>query len=275
MLGAAAAVAAPWYILCYLRNGRVFWDEFFWKHHVDRFLHPTLDHPQPWWFYLPVMLAGLFPWTPLAGLLFRPRTYKDERIRFLVFWLVVGLVFFSAAQNKLPGYVLPLLPALAIVLAHALDKTPSAGWWIGACAVLLIAVPAIAALLPDALPSGLTGSHFPLSRVARGWPFALAAAGVFWLAWLGKREAAMIAAALATLGAIGYLKFTLLPVLDQSYSVRGFWRANASQIEQGCLKDVRRDWTYGLNYYAGRPLPACPGSPPQIIVRNRQLAIEP
>jgi hypothetical protein len=102
----------------------------------------------------------------------------------------------------------------------------------------------------------------------------LAAGGVFWLAWLGKREQAMIAAALATLAAIGYLKFALLPVLDQRYSVRLFWRANAAQIEQGCLKDVRRDWIYGLNYYVGRPLPACPGSPSQIIVRNGQLEIE-
>ena len=111
MLASCVVVAAPWYVLCYVRNGPVFWNEFFWKHHVDRFLHPTLDHPQPFWYYLPVLLAGLFPWTPLAGLLFRPKTYQDERIRFLVLWLVFGLVFFSAAQNKLPGYVLPLLPA--------------------------------------------------------------------------------------------------------------------------------------------------------------------
>ena len=157
----------------------------------------------------------------------RPKTYRDDRIRFLVLWLVFGLVFFFAAQNKLPGYVLPLLPVLAIVLAFALDKTPAAGWWVGACAVLLIATPAIAALLPDALSSGITSAHFSIARVARGWPFALAAGAVFWLAWLakdqpGKRQQAMIAAALATLAAIAYFKFALLPVLDQRYSVRAF-----------------------------------------------------
>ena len=278
MLGAAALVAAPWYILCELRNGPVFWNEFFWKHHVDRFLHPTLDHPQPFWYYVPVLLAGLFPWTPLAGLLFRPKTYRDERIRFLVFWLVFGLVFFSAAQNKLPGYVLPLLPVLAIVLAVALDKTPAAGWWIGACVVLLIAAPAIASYLPDALLSGVTSAHFSFARLARGWPFALAAAGVFWLAWLGKREQAMLAATLAALAAIGYFKIAVLPVLDQRYSVRGFWRAHAQQLEAVdiCVKDVRRDWVYGLNYYAGRPLPECPGSPQvQVVVRDGQLQLGP
>jgi 4-amino-4-deoxy-L-arabinose transferase-like glycosyltransferase len=278
MLLTAAAVAAPWYILCELRNGPVFWNEFFWKHHVERFLHPTLDHPQPWWFYVPVLLAGLFPWIPLAGLLLRPKNYQDDRVRFLVLWLLAGLVFFSAAQNKLPGYVLPLMPVLAIILAVALDKTPAAGWWIGACAVLLIATPAVAALVPDALSSGVTSTHFPFARLARGWPFALAAAAVFRLAWLAKdeprkREQALLAAALATLGAIGYFKYTLLPALDQQYSVRGFARASSGQIEQACLKEVRRDWAYGLNYYAGHPLPACGESGLQIAVREGQLTL--
>jgi 4-amino-4-deoxy-L-arabinose transferase-like glycosyltransferase len=284
MIATGAVVAAPWYVLCELRNGPVFWNEFFWKHHVDRFLHPTLDHPQPFWYYLPVLLAGLFPWTPLAGLLMRPKTYQDERIRFLSFCLLFGLVFFSAAQNKLPGYVLPLMPALAIILAFALDKAPAAGWWIGACVVLLVATPAISDFLPEALPSGITAAHFSFARImaglARGWPFALAAAGVFWLAWLGKnelgkREQAMLAATLAALGAIGYFKFALLPVLDQRYSVRAFWRTHAQQLEAVdiCVKDVRREWVYGLNYYAGRPLPECSGTAPQIAVRDGQLTI--
>jgi 4-amino-4-deoxy-L-arabinose transferase-like glycosyltransferase len=274
MIATCAVIAAPWYILCEVRNGPVFWNEFFWKHHVERFLHPTLDHPQPFWYYLPVLLAGLFPWTPLAGLLLRPKTYKDDRVRFLVLWLLCGLAFFSAAQNKLPGYVLPLLPVLAIVLAVALDKTPAAGYWIGACALLLIATPAIAALLPDALLSGVTSAHFSFARLARGWPFILAAGGIFWLAWLGKREQAVLAAALATLVALAYFKIAVLPVLDQRYSVRGFWRENSAQIDNtACVKDVRRDWVYGLNYYAGRALPECSGTAPKIVVQNGQLTV--
>jgi len=164
---------------------------------------------------------------------------------------------------------------LAIVLAVALDKTPAAGWWIGVCVLLLIAAPAIASYLPDALLSGGTSAHFAFSRIARGWPFALAAGGIFWLAWLQKREQAMIAATLAALVAIAYFKIAVLPVLDQRYSVRGFWRANAARIQEACLKDVRRDWVYGLNYYAGRPLPGCADAQLQIVVRNGQLQLEP
>jgi 4-amino-4-deoxy-L-arabinose transferase len=278
MIGGCAVVAAPWYILCTARNGSVFWNEFFWKHHVDRFLHPGLGHVQPFWYYGPVLLAGLFPWTLLAGLLFRPKTYQDERIRFLAFWLLFGLVFFSVSQNKLPGYVLPLLPVLAIVLAVALDKTPAAGRWVGACVVLLIAAPAIAALLPDALLSTVTSADFSLARLAHGWPFALAAAGIFWLAWpgkneQGKREQVILAATLSALAAIAYFKISVLPVLDQRYSVREFWRANAAQIEATCLKDVRREWVYGLNYYAGRALPECSEAGRQIVVRDGQLQL--
>jgi hypothetical protein len=103
----------------------------------------------------------------------------------------------------------------------------------------------------------------------------VAAAGVFWFAWQGKREQAMIAATLATLAAIGYLKFAVLPVLDQRYSVRAFWQANARHIEaaESCLNNVRRDWAYGLNYYAGRPLPECTGTALQIAVRDGQLTM--
>ena len=272
------AVAAPWLVLCAWRYGSAFWDDFFWTQQVGRFLHPDRGHVQPWWFYLPVILGGLFPWTPLVALLARRPLYQDVRVRFLAFWLLFALAFFSASQNKLPGYALPLLPALAIVLAVACDKTPAAGWWIGSCVVLLITAPAIAALLPDALLSGVTSAHFSVARLARGWPFALAAGGVFWLAWWandepGRREQAMLAAALSALAAIVYFKIAVLPALDRTYSVREFWRANASRIEHACLEDVRRDWAYGLNYYAGRALPECTGTGPRISVRAGQLAV--
>ena len=79
----AVIVAAPWFVLCYARNGSAFWNDFFWKQHVERFFSPTLDHVQPFWYYIPVLLAGLFPWTPLAGLLARRKIYDDVRVRLL------------------------------------------------------------------------------------------------------------------------------------------------------------------------------------------------
>ena len=115
-------VAVPWYLLCTLRNGLPFLEEFFWKHHFQRFSNDALQHVQPIWFYIPVLLAGLVPWTPLLVLLFKRRLYQDQRVRFLLLWFAFGFVFLSISVNKLPGYLLPLLPALC-----ALDGTGSGG----------------------------------------------------------------------------------------------------------------------------------------------------
>ena len=122
ILASAAIVAAPWFILCWLlRRGLL--GRFFWRQHVERFLAPSLEHVQPFWYYIPVLLAGLFPWTPLAALLAQRRLYSDRRVLLLAAWVLCGLIFFSVARNKLPGYLLPLFPAVAIVLADALDAT--------------------------------------------------------------------------------------------------------------------------------------------------------
>src|SRR6185369_1158144 len=134
---AATAVASPWLILSTMRSGSAFWNDFFWHQQVDRFFAPAF-HPQPIWYYIPILLAGLFPWTPLAFLLPRKAVYADARIRSLGWWLLYGFLFFSVSRNGLPAYVLPLMPALAILLAVALEKASAVQWWVGACSVLLI-----------------------------------------------------------------------------------------------------------------------------------------
>jgi 4-amino-4-deoxy-L-arabinose transferase-like glycosyltransferase len=274
-LTSAAIVAAPWFILCWVRNGSAFWDDFFWKQHVARFLTPSLEHVQPFWYYIPVLLAGLFPWTPLAGLLARRELYSDRRVRLLAGWVLYGLVFFSIARNKLPGYLLPLFPAVAIVLAAAYQAAPVKAWWLAACALLLVALPTIAAILPDALLAGLSRSQ--VAFAPGGLVFVGAAAVVWWLAWKRKTEAALLTVALAAgLGAV-YVKYTTFPALDSTVSVRGFWRSHPDAVSAGCVDGVSRTWQYGLNYYAGHEVPACAGAEargPRIITHDRRLAME-
>jgi 4-amino-4-deoxy-L-arabinose transferase-like glycosyltransferase len=269
MLLAAPLVAGPWYLLCWIQNGSGFWSELLWKHHVQRFFQSDLEHAQPIWYFAPVLLAGLYPFTPMAALLARARTYEDARVRFLILYVAVGLAFFSLSTNKLPGYVLPLLPALAVVLAVALHQQIRPSWWLGASAALLAAVPAIAAILPDALNAGLTRTSPPF---ALGWPFLLAAVAVGWLAWRGRVDAAVLTAALAAVAAVAYLKWTAFPALDQQVSARGFWRLNQPAVQTACIDPgVDRDRVYGLNYYAGRLLSACGGSGPRIVMRGGRL----
>ncbi|MBI4906793.1 MAG: glycosyltransferase family 39 protein, partial [Acidobacteria bacterium] len=103
----ALLVAGPWYALCAARNGPAFVNEFFLKHNLGRFASSDLQHVQPFWFYVPVLLLGLFPWTPVVAVLRRPANPWE---RLLWMWLGFGFVFFSLSVNKLPGYLLPLLP---------------------------------------------------------------------------------------------------------------------------------------------------------------------
>jgi len=265
-------VAAPWHILCSLRNGMAFWQDYFWKQQVLRFFTPALLHPQPFWYFVPVLLAGLFPWTALAGLLLRPKTYGDVRVQSLVWWLIYALVFFSVARNKLPGYALPLMPALAIVLAFGLEKAGlAAKWWLSASALTLVLVPAIVQGLPEALLSGVTKVHMAL---APALPFVAVAGIVWWLAWRERNLVAILVASSAALVGFAYVKVKTFPMLDQRVSVRQFWREHQSEVANACVQDIGRSWQYGLNYYARHPLPECDQEPGvRITAQNGRLTV--
>ena len=253
-------IALPWYALCYWRNGWAFIHDFFVVHHFSRVTSNALMHGRPVWFYLPVLVAGLLPWTPLLGLMARRKAYRDRQRVFLAVWVLVVLVLFSISINKLPGYILPLLPAAAALMALALDELPDARVWLAACAALLVAFPITAQLLPAAVLNGL--SRAPRPSVQAVW---LAPIAVALLAWLlearGKRiVAVLVVAAGAALG-IGYVKALAAPELDRSVSARGLWREIGGRATDVCIGNVKRDWEYGLNYYSITPLPNCDREP--------------
>ena len=94
------AIALPWYVLCYMRNGRPFLTELFWKHQFQRVVSTTLMHVQPWWFYVPVFVGLLLPWSPLLPALARFRASADPRRRFLLSLVIWGFIFFSIPINN-------------------------------------------------------------------------------------------------------------------------------------------------------------------------------
>jgi 4-amino-4-deoxy-L-arabinose transferase-like glycosyltransferase len=251
------AVTAPWYLLATLYHGSAFLGDFFWKHHFARFFTGDLQHQQPFWFYLPVLLAGLFPWTPLLAALFRKRLYADSRLRFLLLWIVFGLVFFSASTNKLPGYLLPLVPAVCALIGVALAEARTATWPLTASAALLVLIPVVAGVLPEALLRGLSRTQ------ATGVPwFALLpvlaiAAAVWALERASRRLVAAAVIAGAVLGGVIYLQTVTFPVLDRTVSARGLWKQIASRSGEVCVGEVNRGWHYNLDYYSGGPLPDC------------------
>jgi 4-amino-4-deoxy-L-arabinose transferase len=272
-------VALPWHVLCYARNGRIFLDTLFVQHQFGRFTSAELQHVQRWWYFLPVLLGLLLPWSPLMGLATRRTVWRDSRRLFMWAWFLFGLLVFSISVNKLPGYVLPLLPAMAALMAVSLDEAPGARPWLIACALLLVAFPIAAPMLPEAAANGL--SRVP--RPAFHWTWMLpgaVAAGVWVLDRRDRRlAAAMLVAVGAALGML-YVKSTATTEMNRVESARTLWQEVAGRSSETCVDNINRAWRYGLNYYSVTPLPECsveprplrvvqvPGGPPRVVAAS-------
>lgn len=255
--------ALPWYWLCYQRNGWPFIQEFFINHHLGRFASESLQHVQPFWFYGPVLIAALYPWVPMLAYAYRKGDEREPRRLLLLGVVILGVVFFSAATNKLPGYVLPLLPAVAALIGIHAGEAKNCAWALAASMVLLAATSSIGRILPAALVDGLSkaGSWAP------HWfalvPAATAAAVCWYLAKLRRRTLAVQVAALSAFVAMFALQQSVYPVLDRQVSTRGLWAQALKKGPEPCLRDLRRTDAYGLNFYAGRELPSCGETKPK------------
>ena len=107
------------------------------------------------WFFVPVLLVALLPWTPLLALPPPADRRKDPRVRFLAAWSAATFLLFSLVTNKLPGYLLPMLPALAALGGLSLAGRKTVWPVLAAGAALLGLMPLAASLLPGALAEGL------------------------------------------------------------------------------------------------------------------------
>ena len=126
-----AVAALPWYGAMWARHGSAYFESFFVGDNFERFATDRFNDPRAWWFYGPVLLGGLLPWTPLAlvwiGPIWRFCTRRQDletvELRLLL-WGVLPLAFYSMSVGKQPRYILPVLPPLAILLARSiLERT--------------------------------------------------------------------------------------------------------------------------------------------------------
>ena len=123
------AVVLPWHIAVQIKNPE-FFRVFILQHNLARFGTNLYHHPEPFWYYLPVTLLGLIPWAVfvVASLAETVRVWWTKRRQiidseraldvFLVIWLTVPVAFFSLSRSKLPGYIVPALPAGTLLLAE-------------------------------------------------------------------------------------------------------------------------------------------------------------
>jgi 4-amino-4-deoxy-L-arabinose transferase-like glycosyltransferase len=221
-----AAIVLPWFVLVQQRNPEFF--HFFFVHeHFERYALSNHHRPGPWWYFAPVLLVGLWPWTPavpaaLARAWKAPAADGFRLDRFLVIWASVVIVFFSASQSKLPGYVLPAVPALLLLfarhfpgLSERLRSSPAL-----ACIASGVALATLAAALPhltERLSWTALDGEYSIWLLAAG--LVLSAAGV---AALALQRRVLNEASLAVVGAGSLLAIQLAlsgtHVLDEHYS---------------------------------------------------------
>ena len=119
----AVLVSLPWCLLIHTRETD-FWHYFFWIEHVQRFFNSSsAQHPEAFWFFIPFIIGGAFPWTVLfptaiAGL--KHGRLNNPLVKYAICWFVFPFLFFSASWGKLPTYILPCFAPLAILMSIGL-----------------------------------------------------------------------------------------------------------------------------------------------------------
>ncbi|MFN3565178.1 MAG: phospholipid carrier-dependent glycosyltransferase, partial [Burkholderiaceae bacterium] len=211
-LAVLLALTVPWFVAMQMRVPE-FFDFFFVREHLQRFALPMHHRPGPWYYFVGMFAVGALPWTlpylrawwqglvraPVHGRAFNPA-------RFLALYALVVLIFFSVSRSKLPAYILPMFPALALLGGRELAGR-GAGATRGAVASLALFAGLLglfAAVLPDC---ACFAEAAPYLAQYRPWVFAAAAlAGAAALAALRQycarhRLRALTTLALAALGA--------------------------------------------------------------------------
>ena len=268
------AMVLPWYIAVQRKNP-TFFHEFFYEHNVERFATDLYRHHQPFYFYGVVLILGLMPWTALS---FRalvdglqtsiaewkvrvtPRRYighvraGDAFPEFLVLWAFFPVIFFSFSNSKLPGYILPSIPPLAILTGDYLFRIRRPGiapWLLNTHAAFTGFVTFVLILCPQYL---VYQRIVPAPRIFV-WAAILGIVAAL-LVILVTRRYGVKHLRLVTMVPLAALLFFLLGMnghlLDLNYSARPLARQIAQAAPNAnavAYLDVRRDIVYGLAFY--------------------------
>jgi len=261
--------ALPWYILCSRRNPD-FLRIFLIEHNFKRYLTPEFQHIQPIWYYLPVVLLAVFPWTILLFPAARQIRVEQRKLHpdsaltlFFVLWPAFAVVFFTVSQSKLPGYILPAVPPLALLLARSLRATVEKNeeprrWLSVALGVVLLATGSLYFFFSGKLHA--SNDVYPVPRVL-GLALSTGLAGVT-IAVLGLFR-------LTRMALFAMIVFLLLLVVETDHLLTEFGRgltARGAPVEaaktwpeysadRSATWQLKRSWVYQLNFYTHSALP--------------------
>jgi 4-amino-4-deoxy-L-arabinose transferase-like glycosyltransferase len=284
------AMVLPWFIAVQHQNP-TFFREFFLEHNLERFATDRYQHVQHWWYYLIVVILGMMPWTVIAiralvdGILTSVAEWRLRRIskkhpapkrpgdafpEFLVLWALIPIVFFSFSQSKLPGYILPSIPPIAILTGDFLFRHRAGlnRWLLIGHAVLCGVMTIFCLLLPWFVAHGVA---MPPTRAILVAFFAAAGAAAlilivvkgFGVARLRLVTSCVLVVLMFFLYGVGpffgipevHATKRVIHLLDRSYSARPLadrLAAVAPPDETVAVFNVRRDVEYGLAFYRNR-----------------------
>lgn len=262
-LAAFALLGLPWYAAMTAEHGGRYLSGFFLGDNLERFATTAYNPHRSPFFYLPIVLGGLLPWSPFLFLGLRPaaaawraRRVSRHAVR-LIGWSLLPLLFFSVSVGKQPRYILPMLPPLALALACWIrtavhgragipgDQPVAARWLSAACGALVLALAALLWRAQPLLPEVAPG------RRAAGIA-ALAAAGLAVIVLAASRRWRLAPAAVALAGA------AIAVVLNQAvlaergpYPVQRMARAVLAERQAGEAVGPYRVFVRNLVFYTG------------------------
>ncbi|MEN3363025.1 MAG: hypothetical protein V7606_299, partial [Burkholderiales bacterium] len=188
------AIAAPWFVLVSLQNPE-FPHFFFIREHFERFTSNVHQRAGAWHYFIPILIMGTLPWLGvLPQSLWHDRSH-EKAMRFqprklLLVWAVFIFFFFSISGSKLPSYILPIIPALALLIACRLGSASHRA--IVVAATLIGACGAVGLFLVSRIPAmAKTSYDIPLYQAYMPWATAaaiLALAGGVIAVWLARRH---------------------------------------------------------------------------------------
>ncbi len=285
------AIVLPWFVAVQHQNPTFFRD-FFLQQNLERFATERYQHIQPFWYYLVVVVLGLMPWAVVAvrALIDGIQTSVAEwRLRhasksrpapsrpgdafpeFLVLWAIIPIVFFSFSGSKLPGYILPSLPPIAILTGDYLFRCRQTGlnrWILLGHAILCGALTMTVLLTPWFVSHG---AEMPPQRALMA--AVLSAAGATLLILIVAKGFGVARLRLVTSGVLVVLMLFLygvgpffdipdipatkrtIQLIDHTYSARPLAARLAALAPPGetvAVFRVRRDIEYGLSFYRNR-----------------------
>jgi 4-amino-4-deoxy-L-arabinose transferase-like glycosyltransferase len=264
------AIALPWYILCARRNPD-FFRIFIIEHNFKRYLTPEFQHIQPFWYYAPILFLAVLPWSVLfiwGAIVGGSQVARDKNlsasVTLFLCWTVFCVLFFSISQSKLPGYILPAIPALVLLMgrvcvtiANSNPRSLGAG-----LAVFGLALFGVSEFLGKIHLHALANSETLLASAIRvvlmlAIPNLMLGAGFLVSPLRGKREFALALATLSLLFALSFAHRLIVDLQVDPWSPKALalqLTAHHVPLEHLSVFSMGRAERLNLNFYLHREL---------------------